>query len=198
HLGRDAPLVLPELPDVATRLLVPLLPGGDRPTAYESLLALRNDLAHGGGLARAAAEEFLRHWEPRLDPLWGGLAFLEGAAVCLFDGKAARRLAGPTQALGEEAALTADLRQALHERGLAGHVVLLRGGRWLDLWPLCGYGRAVAQTPHGPRPAKADSPLVYFRAAARRLTYVAPGSDRPVREGASRAVDPLRRPFRPP
>jgi len=194
-LDGGAPLVLPELPDFATRLLLPLLPGGERPTAYESLLALRNDLAHGGGMTRAAADEYLRQWEPRLEPLWEGLSFLAGADVCLYDGKEARRLAGPTQNLGEEAALSADLRQALDERGLVGHVVLLRGGRWLDLWPLCGYGRAEAQTPQGPRKAKADSPLVYFRSPPRRLTYVALGSDRPFGDGPLAAVDAFRRLF---
>jgi WD40 repeat protein len=194
QLDRGAPLVLTELPDFVTRLLLPLLPGGEA-TATTSLLALRNDLAHGGGMTQAAAEQFLRHWEPQLQPLLAALSFLNDVDVCLYDGTRARRLAGPTSTLGPERVLSADLRKALDDRGLAGHVVLLRGDRWLDLWPLCHYARAAAMTPQGTRPARAASPMVFYRAAPQRLTYLALGSDWPFGDGPQAAAEEFRRLF---
>src|SRR5262249_47567799 len=87
----------------------------------------------------------------------------------------ARRLRGP--AADEQVRLPADLRLALAR--LDDHVVLLRAGRCLDLWPLCHYGRATAMTLRGPRPASADGPLIYLPAEADPLPYAALGVDLP-------------------
>src|SRR5262249_24569972 len=105
------------------------------------------------------------------------LAFLADVEVCWFAHEAARPLTGPSASLGDERPLSADLRLAL--RPLDGHVVLLRQQRWLDLWPLCDYGRPVAHPPQGRRPAATDSPLVYIRAQRERLLYAALGAELP-------------------
>jgi hypothetical protein len=180
HLERGDPLVLPELPDFVQQQWLPCLPGGTA-LPEECLISLRNLLVHGGAMTRARAAELLDVWQPRLEALLPRLEFLAGSDVCHHAGGVARRLVGPS-ARGEEVPLPADLRLALAP--LDNHVVVLRAGRWLDLWPLCHYGRATALTLRGPRPASADSPLVYIRADADRLLYAALGVDLPHGERA--------------
>jgi hypothetical protein len=175
-LHRGHPLVLPELPEFARAAVLPLMPGGNA-GPDSCLIRLRNDLAHGGAVTRAAAEAALAIWGPRGEALAAGLGFLAGATLCHFAGGVARRLEGPTAAPGEPVALAADLAKALHDCGLDGHVVLLRDGRWVDLWPLCDYGRG-----DGPRPPTTDSPLVYARAERDRLHFAALGGEPPLAE----------------
>jgi hypothetical protein len=180
-LRRGAPLVVPQLPDFVSGHLFLWLRGGDL-HAEESLLALRNQLAHGGGMTRAAARNLLDVWEPRLEALPSQLAFLAGAQVCHYTGGVTRRLVGPHHLTGEEVPLSADLGKALRDHRLAGHVILLREGRWLDLWPLCGYGRAVSLSTGGTRRATEDCPLIYMRAQRARLLYAALGVEWPLGE----------------
>jgi hypothetical protein len=188
-LRRETPLVVPQLPDFVSGHLLPWLRGGDL-HAEESLLALRNQLAHGGGTTRAAAGSLLHVWEPRLESLSSQLAFLARAQVCHFSGGVTRLLVGPRHLSGEEVPLSADLGKALRDHGLAGHVVLLREGRWLDLWPLCSYGRAVSHSPGGARRATEDCPLIYVRAQRARLLYAALGVEWP--QGEQSDADTLR------
>jgi WD40 repeat protein len=180
-LGPGDSLVVPELPDFVAQDLLPHLQGGDLP-AEQSLLTLRNDLAHGGGLTRAAARDLLTPWAPCLEGITHALSFLAGTRVCHVAGGVARGLPWPPGPAAEEPAGPADLPRALQDRRLEGHVVLIRRERWLDLWPLCDYGRAVAHSPQGPRTAAADSPLVYVRAQRARLLYAALGAELPLGE----------------
>ena len=84
-----------------------------------------------------------------------------------------------------ERPLSADLRLALEASDC--HVVLIHQGRWVDLWPLCDYGRAARPSRQGPRRADADSPMVFIRAERDRLLYAALGVDLP--QGESRGRD---------
>ena len=56
---------------------------------------------------------------------------------------------------------------------LEDHVVPLRGGHALDLWPLCGLGQAEAASLARVRRAPEQSPLVYFRASPERPSRAA-------------------------
>src|SRR5262249_45494142 len=106
--------------------------------------------------------------------------FLADAAVCQLSRGTARRLVGPEAAAGAEVPLSPELNLARDD--LEGHVVLLRKDRWLDLWPLCVYGRASGQTPEGLRPARADSPLTDLRMRPQGACYSALGSELPYAE----------------
>jgi hypothetical protein len=128
-------------------------------------------------MSQAEARRLLASWDIRAGELRRHLAFLADAVVCYHAGERTRRLVGAAVAPGAEVPLPAHLRQSLRERGLEGHVLLLRSERWLDLWPLCGFGRASAPGPHGRRQASADSPLVYFRAGDNRLLFLPLGVD---------------------
>ena len=147
----------------------------------EGLVRFRNDLVHGGGRSKELARKDLEHWDPWLAKLAPHLAFLEEAQVCYLSRLKALKLAGPTLA-GEELSLSPSLAQKLQH--LDEHVILLRGDAWLDLWPLCDYGRATLSTLNGPREAIAESPLVFFRADRKRCFYAALGSDLPHGERA--------------
>lgn len=177
---RSAPLVVPELPDFITRGLLPALTGGDSVRPEQSLIRLRNDLAHGGALTRAAAQGFLGTWEPWLENLTHQLSFLAEVDVCHFQEGIARSLIGPDHHAGSEQSLSADLRHAL--RDLDGHVILLRQECWLDLWPLCDYGRASIASPQGRRQASTESPQIYIRFQRDRLIYAALGVELPQSE----------------
>jgi hypothetical protein len=132
------------------------------------------------GDAQPAAAAF-HGWEAVLVGMVGRLAdLLAGSRVCSFDGEAARDLTGTTPR--GEADLSADLGQALRGRRLADHVLLLREGRWLDLWPLCDHGKARLMTLRGPTESEDDAPLLYYRGEPRRLLYAAFGVTPPVSE----------------
>jgi hypothetical protein len=193
-LDQTAPLVVPELLDFVTRRLLPLLggPGKEAATPWSALLALRNDLAHAGGITQRLAREYLAHWQQHVRALTEQLAFLAGCEVCVYEAGIARKLIGPATGLGEERPLSADLRLALENSRLDGHVILLSGERWLDLWPLCDFGRARIVTPQQEQRASADSPLVYFRAQRQRLFYSALGVELPYGDRGDRAVAAFR------
>jgi hypothetical protein len=194
HLPGTAPLVVPELPGLVRDHLLPHLSGGEDQLPQRCLVTLRNLLAHGGAMPRAAAAAFLRDWEGRLEEIVGRISFFTDADVCLFDGAAARKLAGAcVEARPLE--LAADLRLALRQCGLAGHVLLLRQGRWLDLWPLCDFGRLRRPGLAGGRQAERDAPMLYLRSEQRRLLYVSLGVDLSHGERED-VVAPFRRLFR--
>ena len=182
---------LPELWTVAGERLLPLLQGGGA-SAEESLLALRNDLVHGGGMTGAQARGLLEGWSPRFEALIEHLGPLQSCDLCVCLESGVRRLRGAS-AETEPYAADPSLREAL--TGRTGRVVLLQGSACLELWPLCEYGRAAAVTPEGRRESPADSPLVYFRAERDRLLYAALGVDLPRAESRD-VVEEFRSLFR--
>src|SRR5205807_1081324 len=97
---------------------------------------------------------------------------LEGSRLCSFDGEAARDLTGP-ELNDAILPLSADLQATLRPLHLEGHVLLLRAGRWLDLWPLCDHGKARLMSLRGLIESDADAPLLYYRGEERRLLYAA-------------------------
>ena len=120
-------------------------------------------------------------WEVRLHRAVEALAsMLVGSRLCSFDGQEAWDLTGrePSGVM----TLSADLRVTLRRLNLQGHVLLVRDGRWLDLWPLCDYGRARLMALRGLVEAEQPSPLLYYRAEDKRLLYAAFGTNPPVSE----------------
>ncbi len=191
ELRRCNELVVPELPKFAGDRLLPLLPGGQA-LPDQCLVSLRNELVHGGAKTGALALEYLERWEPELDLLVQRMSFLEDVEVCVIRNGAALRLTGPDVERHPSGAPTglgagADVPE--------GHVVLIRGSKWLDLWPLCCYGRAVAARPQGPRQAETESPMLYFRCESDRLVFAALGVELPRGENFD-DLDSFRRLFR--
>jgi hypothetical protein len=128
-------------------------------------------------------------WEAVLGDAVTALAdLLQGSRLCSFDGEAARLLLGREPA-GDEVPLSADLRLAFREMKLHGHVLLLREGRWLDLWPLCDHGKARLASLRGPIESEGDAPLLYYRGEPQRLLYAAFGTTPPVSERGDAVAD---------
>lgn len=178
------PLVLPGLPAL-TAVLAALSPP-DAPRTFDaSLLALRNALAHGGGITAPLAERLLAGsdthpgWDARLRGAVDALACLAGSAVVWFQAGHARPIT-PDGGLAEALPLSADLRVTLTAAGLDRRVLLLKGDRALNLWPLCDYAPATMTGWGRPLTTPGPVPQVYFRAETNRLLYAALGSDVPV------------------
>jgi WD40 repeat protein len=176
ELERGEPLVVPELPELVTNLLLPGLSAEPR-EPERNLVELRNRAVHGGPMSRDNARGFLKIWEPWLEENVERLGFLGDCEVCDYTNHTARKLFGTDEAAGPVIPLSADLELSLERRRLDGHVLLLRKGRWVDLWPLCDYGRARTTSLAGERQASAAGPLVYIRADRDRLLYAALGVD---------------------
>jgi tetratricopeptide (TPR) repeat protein len=186
HLPRGGPSVVAEMPGFArTHLLRSLIGGADQPPEV-CLLSLRNLLAHGGAMSRAAARRFLEGepatgragWGSWLERLVPHLGFLGDCVLCHHGEEQARRLRGYGPA--EPMELSASLRLAV--RPLAGHVLLVRRERWLDLWPFCDFGPARMTSSQGPRDSATPASQVFFRAEKTRLLYAALGVEVPLGE----------------
>jgi hypothetical protein len=189
YLPRTALLVVPELPAFVQHHLLPFLTGGDDQSPEKCLLSLRNLAAHGGAMTRATARRYLHGdpgagfagWARWLEQVVPHLGFLRDCVLCHHTEEQTHRLAGPAGPGGAAPLdLAADLRLALGP--LAGHVLLLRQQRWLDLWPLCDFGPARMTSLQGPRTSATPAPQVYFRAEKTRLLYAALGVEVPLGE----------------
>jgi hypothetical protein len=147
-----------------------------------------------GGLASGGPP--FRGWETVLGEVVTGLAaLLGGSRLCLFGGEAARDLTG-LQPSGGVVPLSADLILTLRPLQLQGHVLLLRDGRWLDLWPLCDHGKARLMSLRGQIESEGEAPLLYYRGEPQRLLYAAFGTTPPVGERGD-AVAEFQALFRP-
>jgi WD40 repeat protein len=190
------PLVVPELLDFVRRDLMSVLTGEVRASGAESnqrrrlaehnLIRLRNDLVHGGPIPQAEARRLLEIWLPKLDALVARLDFLKQIALCHLAGGMAWQLAGPAAARGSQCPISESLADKV--RDLGGHMLLLRGNRWVDLWPLCDYGKPSVTSVEGTRQALAAGPLVYYRDERDRLLYTALGVDLPWSEQSDAIV----------
>jgi len=204
HLTPALPLLVPELPAFVNKTLLPAMGGtgdgigrADKESGEDperNLIDLRNLLCHGGAMRAEVAEHYLDKVGPAGEGGWRRWlhetaqkgAFLAEAAVVYFDGQLARRLETSSDGtgLGRELPLSQGLRHALTVRLLGGHVLLLAGERWLDLWPLSDFGRARMAAHRRAPEAQAPAPLVYFRAEPARLLYAALAGDLPQSERA--------------
>jgi len=198
HLPRDP--VLPELRDFVVNEMFPRMESqdahGEEESCRKNIVAMRNAAVHGGPLSRNAAKEYLMAWEPWLEGLRPGIAFLDAAAgrpgssaIYLVGESGIQHLLGlaPPKLVAKED--LADLLLPL------GHVVLVRGTGWVDLWPLVDYGTAVTHTIEGMRRSSDCSPQVYFRGEPDRLLYAALAGDVPIGE-RSDVLDSFQKLFR--
>jgi len=158
--------------------------------------AAGTDEEAGGASPRPGEITTFQGWEGVLGEAVRQLAdLLQGGRLCSFDGEEAHDLTGATPSR-EAVQLPADLKLALRQRGLQGHVLLLRGGRWLDLWPLCDHGKARLMSLRGLIESEDEAPLLYFRGEPQRLLYAAFGTSPNVGE-SSEAVADFQALFRP-
>lgn len=135
RLPADDPFC-PVLGDLAERVLAPLLDGPRGPRRPEtSLSALRNQLAHGGGVTRAVAARLLAVWEPHLGQLVAALAPLSEVALVVRTAPGVLGiLAGPSPAPRPWAPVEEGLARRVEPLLARGdEVVAVRGARCLPL-----------------------------------------------------------------
>lgn len=183
RLARTDPLVLPELPAVAVALAALSPPAGATLSWDNSLLHLRNTLAHGGAVTTPMAERLLGGWDARLRQIIARLDFFATCRLVWWADGDVRRIA-PDGRPGDVAPLSADLRVTLTAARLDRRVLLVRDDRCLDLWPLCDFAPASMSAFGTRATSSAPAPQVYFRAEKRRLLYAALGCDLPVHQSA--------------
>jgi len=166
-------VIVPEALSFVSDDLFPFLSGQTR-TIEDSLLTLRNDLVHGGGMTNTAARALLLEWHNRVEILLKALSFLnETKVIHINDGQF-------FQLIGVEAdgqAIVLSEEETVATTSFDGHVVMLRQRQSLDLWPLCDYGVARSNGPKGLREAGGSSPQIYFRHEPDRLLFAAIGVD---------------------
>jgi hypothetical protein len=173
----EADALLPELPALLRETLLPLLdgPAGGPRTETTAFSALRNRLAHGGGIRRALAQRLVERWNaPFLDAM-RHTAWLATVDLVVRDGRGGYGvLRGPSpQAQPYAPADPAALAQAF---AAGDAVALVRGTTALPLWPLALYGVPRGADPDAP-PASELVPQVYVRRGEVRLQYNPLGAD---------------------
>jgi WD40 repeat protein len=139
----------------------------------DSVLALRNRLAHGGGMSRAMAATLLDAHAHRFEEAIEGLGWLASWRFVAAHGGGV--LLGPTTELapatGDEA--TAAARSADDRPGA---VVAVRDEHALNLWPLLQYG-VPGGVGLGGASASMAVPQIYSRRGEVRLVLTPLGSD---------------------
>ncbi|MBK1645883.1 hypothetical protein CKO25_14750 [Thiocapsa imhoffii] len=160
---------LPELAPVVRDTLAPFLDGPDASRSVErSFLALRNRLAHGGGISRRLATELLATWQPPFEAIWLHLAWLPEWALVARTEDGFVRLRGPSKTPEPcDPAVPEVFSTILAD---VGPIVAIRGDQIIPLWPLALFG--VPRHPeHGPDPAGQALPQVYVRRGEVNLEY---------------------------
>lgn len=177
HLPAKDPLA-PLMGPLFTEHIAPLLDGPGRrgATVENSLSALRNQLAHGGGITRTKAGTLLSMWAPRFVGLRQALNVLADVklVVCRPGGYGVLR--GPTktpEVFQPDDALRIELERTFASaRSL---VVLVHAVQAYILWPLALYDRP--RPPGSEQMTAAEAPQIYCRRDEVALAYTPLGSD---------------------
>lgn len=140
-------------------------------TMENSLLVMRNQIAHGGGMSRQHASELLEVHIPMIEALLREvLEATAGADSYAVDKDKVRRLVGLSPPLIDKPKLLRDAREGTW---------LMNPDHALPMLPLVMYGPVKVLTANGELEAKPNSETaqVYTRAEADRLSYTPLGRD---------------------
>jgi hypothetical protein len=180
-LPRFAGFVLDDLTPGLDGLVPPVGPTGPAPgreSPEASFIALRNQLAHGGGLPRSAAARLLNCWQGWFEALWSKAPWLADLAVVVSD-EAGRlhALRGP----GPEPVPFApvedpDIRARWQTvASWPGRIALVYGPAVLPLWPLVIYGPPLLPSAEAPgHGRRLESPVaqLYVRKGQATLHFL--------------------------
>lgn len=171
-------LFVAELPDYVEQHLLPRLGVGEG-DARETVIALRNVLAHGGRLNDGIAEEFLNAHQEEFEKLMSGLTFLDHYTLlaCSADERVLK-LRGLPRTDGSFAPFDAS---RLPVPSQPEHVLLSREveGKTeaLDLFPLQAYGEILQRREEQVERVAGEVSLVYFRLSGKGYLEFTPMSD---------------------
>jgi WD40 repeat protein len=158
-LTRESSLFIPELSSSFNERLLPLFDGGGANDPATSLFALRNRLAHGGGITAKAAALLEASWRPRLREIWTACSWLDDTELLGADAE------GVWKVLSPRGGTRTDIR-ADHLHGM----ILRRGENDLPLWPFLLFGPASKEK-------KESVEQIYVRRGMPAVQYTALNSD---------------------
>ena len=178
HLPANQSRIL-ELKATLTKSLVPFLDGAERKRTPEtSFSALRNQLAHGGGVTKVVAFRLLDIWKDKFEEVIVACSWLRKfALVVKTEADSFGVLCGPTpnptlytpQGDAEQQAL-----DSVFEHG--DEVAFVRGQAVVPLWPMSIYGLPSLSDPEAPI-ATLPIPQIYVRRGEVFLQFTPVGSD---------------------
>ena len=173
RLADQTDSLAPEMTSWVQQTILPLLDGGrDRSTEHNSLLKLRNFLAHGGGLSQALATRLIADWREPFEQAIARIAWLGELTLVVQGPHGYGCLRGPTpDATPYTPSNLATVAEAL---ALADAVAVVRGDRALPLWPLLLYG--PPRNPYDDHPSVESVPQVYVRQGDIHLQYTPLGA----------------------
>ena len=172
-LAQQPSTIVPELPPLVGNRLVPLLGDGNSQPEH-SVLALRNRLAHGGGMSRAQAEKLLMVWQEPFEQAMATIGWLGELDLVVNrqqDGYGCLR--GPTVEVTPY--LPNNWATVAAALAMADAVAVVRGEVALPLWPLVLYG--PPHNPYDDQPLDDSVPQVYVRQGDVHLQYTPLGGD---------------------
>ena len=172
----------PELRETVEKLAV--LIGNQASSPDSGCLSLRNLLAHGGGMRKSVAENYLAEWSPRFIEIINALSWLSDCCIAGRDRQGQLHiLKGPDpQDHTDDASL-----MAIPTGGQPDQLLLIRGGRNLILWPLGRYATTGTSDQGGDKQDKC--PQLYIRRGEVRLQYLNFGGDGAVSDSDASALD---------
>jgi DNA polymerase III delta prime subunit len=153
-----------ELPAYVKAQLLPRLGAGER-DAHESIIALRNLLAHSGRLATAQAQQLLDSHRGPFEDLVGEIGFLQGydLVACAADGRALSLRGFPQRDGAFPPYDTSRIRQSLQPE----RVLLVRGTEALDLFPLQSFSEVIQRREERIERLAEATPQLYFRLSSK-------------------------------
>jgi hypothetical protein len=164
--GKGAVLA-PKIDDYVTKTLKPLLYGLENPgTPETSLLAVRNRLAHGGGMTQIEAKRLMDLWQAPFEAAIEAAVWLADMRVVgLDDEDTPTELRGTSDSLGPAEGVNREDLQ-----GESDGVWLVREGESLALWPMALFGHPIVSTTDGaPRVLDENVAQIYVRRDVARL-----------------------------
>ncbi len=170
--------IFPELRRLIQDTLVPLLDGPTKARTPEtSFSALRNRLAHGGGITRAAAARLAGMWGPRFEEAVKGIAWLSDLDFVVRHGEGIAMLRGTATSPVRYEPKNDTTRVRIISSFVRGdEIVVVRGDHVLPLWPLTLYGVSVGPDPDA-APGQLETAQVFARRGEFRLQYTPVGSE---------------------
>ncbi len=168
-------VLVPEVDAYITDTLKPLLYGPEKPRTPEtSLLALRNHLAHGGGMTKQEGKRLMDRWQAAFETAIEAASWLVDLRVVGLNGEDTPvELTGTSDSLGPAEDVNREDLQ-----GDSDGVWLVRGGESLSLWPMALFGHPVLSTTDGAlRTLNENVAQVYVRKDVARLQFTPLGAE---------------------
>ena len=130
-------LLVPEIYEFIRVPLTDLMYGSEKPgTAENSFLALRNRLAHGGGLNTKEANRLLDNWKKKFEDCLNKLSWISDVKLCGFKSEKFINLNNEEIDIG----VIENIKEIKNIDNSSDAVFILRNNNIINLWPLILFG----------------------------------------------------------